>query len=98
MSDVFVECEVLDLATGETKVLKKSDMNFAYRESILKHTARYFVLSTLIDLAPRGIEYESYTPEMLRIARKEKQPAGFTCGSFFKNPSSFSAGKLIDEL
>ena len=42
-------------------------------------------------------EYESYTPDALRIARKEKQPAGFSCGSFFKNPPWRSAGKLIDE-
>lgn len=97
MSDIFLECEALDLATGDIVTLKKNDMKYAYRESTLKHTARYFVLSTLIDLTPRWGEYESYTPDALRIARKEKQPAGFSCGSFFKNPPGLSAGKLIDE-
>jgi UDP-N-acetylmuramate dehydrogenase len=28
--------------------------------------------------------------------RKEKQPGGFTAGSFFKNPPNTSAGYLID--
>lgn len=97
MSDIFIECEALDLATGEIVTLRKDDMKFAYRESALKHTARYFVLSTLIDVAPRWVEYESYTPETLRIARKAKQPAGFSCGSFFKNPPGVSAWKLIDD-
>lgn len=87
MSDIFVEAEVLDLQTGEVRIMKPKDMQFAYRESMLKHTQRYFVLSTLIDLAPRGVEYESHTPESLRLARREKQPAGFSAGSFFKNPS-----------
>ncbi len=29
--------------------------------------------------------------------RKEKQPQGYCCGSVFKNPSGFHAGKLIEE-
>lgn len=91
MSDIFIEAEVLDLSTGDIKIFKAQDMEFSYRESALKKTQRYFVLSTLINLAPRGVEYESHTPESLRVARKVKQPAGFSCGSFFKNPPGFSA-------
>jgi UDP-N-acetylenolpyruvoylglucosamine reductase len=33
---------------------------------------------------------------MLAI-RREKQPAGISCGSFYANPVGYSAGKLIDE-
>jgi len=36
MVDIFTETEVLDLSTGEVKVLKKSDMNYSYRNSSLK--------------------------------------------------------------
>jgi UDP-N-acetylmuramate dehydrogenase len=53
MSDIFIESEVLDLQTGEIKIFKPKDMNFAYRESSLKEDSRYFVISTLIDLMPR---------------------------------------------
>lgn len=86
MSDIFVEIEAFDLETGNIKTFKYKDMQFSYRESVLKNNPRYFVVSTLVDLIPRGGEYESHTPESLRAARKEKQPAGFSCGSFFKNP------------
>lgn len=85
MADIFAEAEVLDLSTGEVKILKKSDMNYSYRNSSLKWLDRYFVISTLIDLTPLGGEYESYTPENLKSIRKVKQPAGFSCGSFFTN-------------
>jgi UDP-N-acetylmuramate dehydrogenase len=36
MSDIFVESEVLDLATGEVKIWRKSDMDYSYRHSALK--------------------------------------------------------------
>ena len=43
------------------------------------------MISTLIDLTPLGGEYEAFTPENLKSIRKVKQPAGFSCGSFFTN-------------
>jgi UDP-N-acetylmuramate dehydrogenase len=87
MADVFVESEVLDIHTGEVNNLKKSDMNYSYRNSSLKWLDRYYVISTLIDLTPLGGEYETFTPENLKSIRKVKQPAGFSCGSFFMNSS-----------
>jgi UDP-N-acetylenolpyruvoylglucosamine reductase len=45
------------------------------------------VISTLIDLTPLGGEYETFTPENLKSIRRVKQPAGFSCGSFFTNSS-----------
>lgn len=36
MSDIFVEAEVLDLATGEIHVWEKDDMQYSYRHSALK--------------------------------------------------------------
>jgi UDP-N-acetylmuramate dehydrogenase len=97
MADIFLEAEVLDLETGDICRFIPDDMYFAYRKTALKGNASFFVLSTRINLAPLGGEYESYTPENLRSIRKIKQPAGFSCGSFFTNPTGYSAGRLIDE-
>ncbi len=62
-------------------------MHYVYRESILKGNEKYFVISMLIDVStvPPN-EYMSYTPAELQAIRRLKQPPGFSCGSFFKNP------------
>jgi UDP-N-acetylmuramate dehydrogenase len=85
MSDICLEVEVLDTETAEMRTFFREDMQYAYRQSFLKDNPRYFVLSTLIRLSSLGGEYEKYTPENLRSVRKIKQPAGFSCGSFFMN-------------
>jgi UDP-N-acetylenolpyruvoylglucosamine reductase len=51
----------------------------------------------LLDLTPRSTPYEAYNPTELQQIRREKQPPGLSCGSFFTNPFGYSAGKLIDE-
>ncbi len=100
MSDIFVESEVLDLATGEVKIWRKSDMDYSYRHSALKWQERYYVISTLIDLTPLGGEYETFTPENLKSIRKIKQPSGFSCGSFFTNsfPTEDQKSTLVEFL
>lgn len=37
LKDSFVQCEAMDLATGETKVFAKEDCRFGYRESVFKN-------------------------------------------------------------
>ena len=86
MSDLFVEWRVLDMNTGEVSLYKKEDMYFQYRESILKEDRSQFVIDMVLDIWPKGGAYESYTPANLQSLRKLKQPPGFSCGSFFKNP------------
>ncbi len=87
MQDIFVEADVIDLETGERHVYTRENMHYAYRESILKGNEKYFVISILIDVStvPPN-EYMSYTPAELQAIRRLKQPPGFSCGSFFKNP------------
>jgi len=33
----------------------------------------------------------------MQSTRRTKQPPGLSCGSYFKNPTGTSAGKVIDE-
>ncbi len=86
MSDLFIEWRVLDMNTSEVSLYKNTDMNYAYRESELKDDRSQFVIDMVLDITPKGGEYESYTPANLQSLRKLKQPPGFSCGSFFKNP------------
>ena len=63
-------------------------MGFAYRSSVLKNSTDRFVVSAKFDLSKRkpGNAYENVEVSEFREIRRSKQPAGRTCGSFFKNP------------
>jgi UDP-N-acetylenolpyruvoylglucosamine reductase len=58
-------------------------MQYAYRESVLKWAGQYFAIDMLLDLTPRSTPYEAYNPTELQQIRREKQPPGLSCGSFF---------------
>ena len=75
------------------ETLANSDMGFAYRTSVLKNATDRFVVSATFDLSLRkpGNPYEPMDVSAFRELRKSKQPAGRTCGSFFKNPEGHSA-------
>lgn len=93
----FVSCQVLDLQSRQKKTLLKEDMHFKYRSSILKKQKKYFLISATFDLSKK---IEKYHSEVDNIDfRKNKQPSGNSCGSFFKNPSKDkSAGYLIEQV
>lgn len=93
----FVEAFVLNIITGETKFLSKSDMDFSYRSSILKTSSQYFLLKVKFDLSKKIEKYHSDIDNI--YFREYKQPKWNTCGSFFKNPNrENTAGKLIEEV
>lgn len=99
MMDMLIEVRLLDLETGTMIHYQCDDMHYAYRESILKNNERYFVIDMTLDIAPReGNIYETYTPGDLQALRKLKQPPGFSCGSFFKNPKISDSHNSIWEI
>lgn len=75
------------------ETLGNADLGFAYRTSVLKNSTDRFVVSAVFDLSLRkqGNAYEAMDVSEFRDLRKTKQPAGRTCGSFFKNPEGHSA-------
>lgn len=92
----FVEAEVYDLNTWETKILKKDQCQFSYRNSVFKILWKYFIIRIKFDLSKK---IEKYSSDVDNIKfREEIQPKWNSCWSFFKNPSKeFSAWKLIED-
>lgn len=93
----FSSAKIIDIATGEVKILQKSEMRFGYRHSILKENPNYFLISAEFDLSEIREKYSSDVDNI--DFRENKQPKGNSCGSFFKNPSrDASAGSLIEQV
>lgn len=82
----------VDLRTGEYFTLANEDFHFSYRSSILREHPEWFLIETT--LRTNLLSTDDTDP---RTFRSSNQPSGFTCGSFFKNPTGDSAGRLIDQ-
>lgn len=94
----FLSAEVLNLENGQIDILKKNNMNFWYRTSIIKENEnKYFLISAKFDLSKKNEKYSSTVDNI--YFRQNRQPKGKTCWSFFKNPSKqYSAWYLIEEV
>ena len=62
LKDSFLQCEAINMATGETKVFNKAECHFGYRESIFKHELKGQYIITSVDFllkkeAPLHLEY-----------------------------------------
>jgi len=94
----FLSTTVYNMSTWKLEKLSKHDMNFSYRNSVLKEKwSKYFIVDIEFDLSTK---IEKYHSEVDNIDfRENKQPKGYTCGSFFKNPSrEQSAWFLIEQV
>lgn len=85
------------MQTGEILTKTGEELNFGYRWSECKNHPEWFIVSVEFDIS-RLIEKYSSDEEPL-LWRERVQPVGFSCGSFFKNPSrEQSAGSLIEAV
>jgi len=93
----FISCKLLNLESGQIEHKEKRDMYFEYRNSILKHEKKYFLISARFDLSQK---IEKYSSDVDNIDfRENKQPKWNSCGSFFKNPNrEQSAWYLIEQV
>ena len=100
ISNNFISAKVYDIEKNKVITLKKEDMNFSYRHSILKEK-RYILLNAKFELKKAPSEEIKSKMDENIIFRKNRQPnlAIPNAGSVFKNPENceFSAGALIDK-
>lgn len=91
--DAALEVSIFDIGTGQYISLRNSELDFSYRHSLLKENPDWFLVDAIFrtDL----VSDDTTDP---RTFRSGKQPGGFTCGSFFRNPPGDSAGRLIDQV
>jgi UDP-N-acetylmuramate dehydrogenase len=101
-SDVNAILESADvlIADGTEARLAASDLALSYRDSRFKHSrdaAAEIVLAATFRLQPASAELIRERLDEIRRWRQAHQPLGIpSAGSFFRNPTGDSAGRLID--
>ena len=97
ISDIFIEAEIYDLNSKKVLNLKKDDMKFSYRKSILQ-IMPYVMLSAKLKLEKKDKELINDLMARNLEFRKNHQPNLSTpnAGSIFRNPTGDSAGRLLD--
>ena len=97
MSFVVREALVMDRNGGDPRIVPKEEMALAYRRSAFQESGDV-ILQVSLQLSPGDSkEIEDKVMEYTR-KRNEKQPMNYpSCGSFFKRPEGYFAGKLITD-
>ncbi|MBU0278940.1 UDP-N-acetylmuramate dehydrogenase [Gemella sp. zg-1178] len=96
VKDVVTRVETLSLE-GQYKEYSNSDMNFSYRHSIIQDT-KDIITTVYFKLKPGNKKEMMARVEELNKMRSDKQPLEYpSCGSVFKRPEGYFAGKLIQD-
>ena len=96
ISDVLESAVVID-ENGEIHLLTKEDLELSYRSSNVAKN-NYLVLEVAFSLKKEDDCIIREKMDELTFLRESKQPLEFpSCGSVFKRPSGFYAGKLIQD-
>ncbi len=86
------------LENGEIKTINKEECNFSYRDSIFKQNKNFIILSAKFKLNYKNKEEMINTIKENMIKRNTSQPLNYpNAGSVFRNPTGYSAGKLIED-
>jgi len=97
IGDCLVSVDVFNVKTGRLIKIKSVDLKFSYRHSKLKANPHLIVLRAKFRLV------KDKQVNILRAIQKEKElrllkhPQAPSAGSFFKNPESIAAWRLIDK-
>lgn len=96
MVQVVTEAEIL-FPDGTCRAVPAEELALSYRHSALMDNGG-IVLSVTMALQPADPTAIHETMAGLLTARREKQPLEYpSAGSFFKRPTGYFAGKLIDD-
>jgi len=94
MKDIVKSVEVFDTETEKIKVFKNKECKFGYRNSIFKKKKNLIILSVKI----KSKKSDTKKIKQYLDYRKKTQPLNLpSAGSVFKNPTGFSAARLIEE-
>lgn len=100
MAGALIAATVWEPGHG-TRIYSNEEMEYAYRDSILKREhgegkPRRVVLSAELGLKPEEVDVLMARADGFTAHRKQSQPTGASMGSMFKNPEHYYAGYLID--
>lgn len=100
IKDTLLYAEILNPKTGLTRELTPKNLKMKYRSSSLKKDNR-IVLRAVFELKKNAQNSQMTSPAHKALSpllfRLQNQPKGYSAGSFFKNPTKFKAGYLIDQ-
>jgi UDP-N-acetylmuramate dehydrogenase len=98
IGNIIEKIEVVT-SDGVKLIIKKNDMEFSYRNLEIKGIGdNYFIADVYLKLYKSSGSKIAENIEIFK-KRKSSQPLGkFSLGCIFKNPSGFSAGKIIEEI
>ena len=88
IKNVCLSCKVFDIKKNKVIEFDLNDMNFSYRDSIIKkNTNRYIVLSSRFKLNNRTDEIDQLILQMKKRVKEKKnrEPSGYSFGSTFVN-------------
>ncbi|HZJ76596.1 MAG TPA: UDP-N-acetylmuramate dehydrogenase, partial [Oscillospiraceae bacterium] len=96
MKDTVKNVKALD-TSGNVIILSSEELEFGYRTSVIQ-TGGYIVLEVEMEFEKGNYEEIIATTKDLTERRISKQPLDLpSCGSVFKRPPGYFAGKLIED-
>jgi len=95
ISEMIDYVKFIDVNSGEIIKKEKKDIFFDYRKSEFDFSKIILEVNFKLEKGSREEIVEKITGYIKE--RKNKQPAGYSAGSIFKNPYPYHAGELIEK-
>ena len=99
INECIKSVEVLSCDYGESFLIEKKDLKYAYRDSRLQHE-KLIVLSARLELKPGNDIKRLINETNINLQKRtSSQPYQLpSCGSVFRNPTPQKAGELIEKI
>lgn len=98
MAKVLTAVTAYDRSARQLVTLSREECAFAYRQSLFKTRRELIVLEGHFLLTPDNSESIAAVCREALASRRQKQPLEYpSCGSAFKRPEGYFAGKLIED-